>query len=157
MASESVVFSGNNAGSSADMPKGGLKIAFPNAAELQKKLQAIEPKLASKAISQAVVAGAEVLVEPMKANLKSNPSVWTGRLIKSIRAKLKSKKPGIITAQAGGNFYGRFVEHGHKHWRNQSRVKAEPFMAPALLQNEEIIAKVINETLSQALDEILRK
>ena len=128
------------------------------AKEIEALLKSLPEKVAEKVTTAALRAGAAVIARQARTNIKSNPSIDSGLLLKSVtsRAKKRSKKGSKVvsvgirrvkeqvkrkgrkgTSAASPSRYAHFVEFGTKN------MKAEPFMRTALQQKgAEAIAKI---------------
>lgn len=137
---------------------------------LERKLAALDSKVARKLSRQALRAGAKVVLAQAKANAPKR----TGLLRRSLKVRAGKARKGftqfrVQTAAGsfkGETFYGAFVEFGHKIGKRSSalrdykratgqdprgEVPANPFIARAFRQKREAALQVIIATLKQGI------
>lgn len=132
--------------------------------ELERKLLALDRKIARKIVSQALRAGAKVILKQARANAPKR----TGLLRRSLKVKAGKSKKGrvsFVVQTAAGHykgetFYGSFVEFGHKLGKRRrakgvkderKRIPAQPFLEPAFNSKKEQAARVIADVIRQGI------
>ena len=117
--------------------------------EIQKKFEALTPKLQKKLLRSAMTKGARLIAREAKANVP----VRTGALRASIRvAGLKGGKAAGLNARAGGKSapVGKSVKATMPYARIIEK-KFKPFLAPAKAAKEAEVRKLISEDVAQQL------
>lgn len=120
--------------------------------EIQKKFEALTPKLQKKLLRSAMTKGARLIAREAKANVP----VRTGALRASIRvAGLKGGKAAGLNAQAGGKAapVGKSVKATMPYARIIEK-KFKPFLAPAKAAKEAEVRKLISEDVSAQVREM---
>lgn len=122
-------------------------------ANLHKRLQEVEAKIAKKALRQA----ARKAMSVVRAEAKANAPRDTG-LLKAHFSLLTTIKGGTVYAKVGVRgggkknpetpYYFRMIEFGTQHQ------PAQPFMLPALEKNAQAVADTVAEELKKALDRL---
>lgn len=139
------------------MAKTSVSVAFPNAAELQKKLQSVPAKVAGAAVRTGVFKAAQWLGEQMKMYLTASPAIRTGKLRDSIKARRSKNNSEMTSSKVGPRQpHAHLIELGHRSKNPAVYVPAEPFIAPAFLSGQPEMQKIISEHITQALDSALK-
>lgn len=129
-------------------------ISVKGLAELDAVLKTLPAKIEGNILRGGIRAGAKVLEDAAKSNLRANGSVDTGALLRSIKLRTRSRKGRVSATVSAGDsvaFYARYVEFGTsahliKPRRRSSLFfaglarevvehpggRAKPFMRPAL-------------------------
>ncbi len=130
---------------------GFMEVRFDGVEGLLTALREMEPKAARKVTRQGLRAGANLV----KREAQALAPVASGATRKSIKARAGKRRKNVysINAFAGGErffhgdtFYAGFVEYGFQH-RGGGRVEEQPFIRPAYDNNEEQIAREIEDAL----------
>lgn len=136
--------------------------------ELMAVFEALPERMQKNVLSAAVRGGAAVISKAAKRNLKTNNSIRTGLLHKSITIKVKRyTSQGVIYAAVGANRstvgtlpngrrlvpanYAHLVEKGTRNSR------AEPFMRPALDANRKRVFEQITARARKGMAREIRK
>lgn len=115
---------------------------------LQRQLQSLENKSQKKVMRKALRGGGKVVLQQARRDVP----VETGQLKKNTKLSVTVKK-GEASASIGfteEGYYGRFVEQG------TSSQPAQPFLRPALLENQSQINDAFAEAFQAALNEVAR-
>lgn len=125
-----------------------LRVGIEGAAEVAKMLEELG-EAASGILEQAAEAGGKVALDDAKRRCP----IQTGALKASLHLeKGKTKKPEIkqeVKISPGKKeYYGTFVELG------TSKQAAQPYMRPAIDENQTEIAKAINQEVLRAIGRI---
>lgn len=132
--------------------KAGTGIAITGDRELDRKLKGMEGKFKKKLSRKATRKAAKEIVLPAA---KANAPVGTGDLRKSLVVRTIKRSRSRIGHQVqtkdgffkGDQFYGAFHEFG------TARMKARPFMRPAVYDNESRITSFYVAALKEAIYE----
>lgn len=131
------------------MAKGGsveVRTEITGWKAVQKQLQGLSTKAQKKVLRKALRGGGKVVLNQARRDVP----VETGQLKKNIKLSVTVKK-GDASASVGftdEGYYGRFVEQG------TSSQPAQPFLRPALMDNQDEINRAFAEALTQAMDEV---
>ncbi len=127
--------------------------------ELERKLAALDRKVAFKISSQALRAGAKVVLKATKARAPKR----SGQLRKALRVRAGKRRKGsirfsVLTSDkdyTGDTFYAAFVTFGHKvgsrKLANRKSVPADPFMEDAFNASRDEATKTIIATIRQGI------
>lgn len=147
-------------------------IRIEGASELERKLKQLEPKMSRKIVRKALRAGARPIQQQEKANIpavanREHPAgVWK-RSIK-IRSAKRSRRGDIgIVIQSrqedfeGENFYGPFVELGHKTGRRGSpmrrQVPGKHYIRKAFETKKGAATAIISRELAAGIEAVARE
>lgn len=119
----------------------GFKIEVKGIKELQGALGQLATEL-PLIVSQAVIEGAGVVENSAKQKVR----VRTGNLRDSIKQKNKTQSPTKVSVDIGTD-----VSYGPANEFGTSRMSAQPFLRPALDENEDAIEAVIERAINSAL------
>lgn len=131
------------------MAKGGsveVRTEITGWKAVQKQLQGLSTKAQKKVLRKALRGGGKVVLNQARRDVP----VETGQLKKNTKLSVTVKK-GDASASVGftdEGYYGRFVEQG------TSSQPAQPFLRPALMDNQDEINRAFAEALTQAMDEV---
>lgn len=109
-------------------------------------------KKTPSAIRKALIGGMNKAGPFLESTVKksfgtgSYPKVRTGHLRRSIYNKIIEKNQNIIGVVGTNVIYGRFLEEGTK------RMKARPFLRPAVELNQDKLAAMINDHIIKELN-----
>ena len=121
----------------------------PSVASVEKKLKELEPKIAKKIVRDSLKAGAKPVLAaaqakvPVKSGLlRRNIKIRAGKRSRAGQSVVVGFKDGAFKGDA---FYGAFIEWGHQAGKgaNAKTVPAQPFLRPAIDEQEERAAKII--------------
>lgn len=160
--------------------KGVITLQLKGFDELERKLRALGPKIATNGLRAANRAGAVVFRDAAKEQLVANGSVRTGTLYRNIivyakresidsrpvhavgiRGKNKRYKNSRVNRRLGiagqryrvlgDAYYGRFVELG------TSRMAAKPFLRPAFAANVDKAIEAVRSRLEKIIEREAKK
>lgn len=129
----------------------GGTIRLEGAAELEKKLNALDRKVANTISKKAVRAGAKTVLAKAKQLVPKKSKL----LSKSLKVRAGKRRKGTVRFSVqtkdgffqGETFYAAFVEFGHKagsrKLENRKEVPAHPFLEPAFEQSTGAAVDVI--------------
>jgi HK97 gp10 family phage protein len=139
------------------------RIKLEGGAELERKLKAIDAKLAKSIVKKALRAGAKVVLKAAKAKAPRK----SGLLVKSLKVRSAKAKKGAVRMAVqtregdfkGETFYAAFTEFGHrignrKLGNARKVVEAKPFLGPAFDASKDEAARAITETIKQGLSDL---
>jgi len=129
-----------------------MTVKISGIAEIQKKFEALTPKLQKKLLRSAMTKGARLIARAAKANVP----VRTGTLRASIRVTgLKGGKAAGLGARAGGKAapVGKSVK-AITPYAHIVEKKYKPYLAPAKEAKEPEVRKLINEDVAQQIREM---
>jgi len=139
-------------------------VKLEGADQLRKKLLDLDKKVARKISSQALRAGAKIVLERARQLVP----VKSGTLKRSLKVRAGKRKGGrisfVVQTKAGDyrgeTFYGSFLEFGHKVGKRR-RVKGltdtreavppKPFLRPAFDQTKDAALAAITTTLQAGI------
>ncbi len=107
------------------------------------------PIIARKALFEAMKSKVGPFLErTVKRSFGADPypMVRTGTLRRSIYNKAIERSAGVIGIVGTSVIYGKFLEEG------TSKMKAKPFLRPAIERNEEMIAAIITNTMATRME-----
>lgn len=126
--------------------------------ELDKKLHELEAKVQKKVARAALRKAGKLVQADAKERLEKNETILTGRLKRGIRVRAQKRKRSSIgilistTERKEDNdkypFGGAQLEFGH------GRVRAYPFLRPAVFENEDKITSFVVSDIEKAIDEM---
>jgi HK97 gp10 family phage protein len=133
-----------------------LTVKIEGLESLQKAFSLLPQRVAVKAASKAVRAGANVILKAARMKVP----VDTGNLKKSIAVKVLNKRrdamqvaaiigPRVVNRRSKAKhdgFYGFFVEYGTK------KVRSQPFMRPAYDENKVAAQQAIMDIVGEAIE-----
>jgi HK97 gp10 family phage protein len=136
-----------------------LKVEFKGLEDLKKAFDLLPKKVAVKAASKAVRAGARIIQKAARSKVP----VDSGNLRRSVTIKILNKRRDAMQVAAlvgpgsgyfskkkgqktGDGFYGFFVEYGTK------RFKAKPFMRQAFDENKAAAQQAIMDVIGEAIE-----
>lgn len=136
-------------------------IKLQGADKLFRQLRSLDRKVARKAMSRAMRAGAKII----NAEAKARAPVRSGLLKKSIKTRMaKKRKRGEIKFNVGTSkgsyqgktFYGAFVEFGwkvgsEKLGDDRKQVEPKPFLRPAFDAKKHEAAQTITSVLKSEI------
>lgn len=120
-----------------------VNVGIEGAEEIIKLLKDMG-QAAENVLEKAAEAGGKVAL----SDAKRRCPIDTGNLKNSLHldnGKKSERRAEVKISQGKDEFYGTFVELGTKHQ------KAQPFMRPAIDENQSDIAKAVNEEVGRAL------
>lgn len=132
--------------------RAGTAIIITGVKEIDDKLHKFEGKVQKKALRKATRAAAKFVRDDAKALAPHD----TGQLEASIKVKAIKRQRGkighaVMTGEGlfkGETFYGGFVELGTQ------RMRADPYLRPALYGNEKETLARFRVEMKKAIDEL---
>jgi len=122
------------------------KVELTGMDELMKQLYAIGEKIATRGESKALNAGADILQEAISQRAPR----LTGKLSENIvKSGIRKNQVGVRYIEVGPSkevFYGRYLELG------TTKMRARPFMDPALEENRTRIHEAMAEILREEIE-----
>ena len=122
------------------------KVELTGMDELMKQLSAIGEKIATRGESKALNAGADILQEAISQRAPR----LTGKLSENIvKSGIRKNQVGVRYIEVGPSkevFYGRYLELG------TTKMRARPFMDPALEENRTRIHEAMAEILREEIE-----
>ena len=119
----------------------GLTIKVEGIKELQAKFKVLDVSI-QNIMSQAVSQGAAVVERDAKQRVR----VRTGRLRNSIREMKQTKTASRVESQVGTD-----VEYGPANEFGSARLSAQPFLRPAIDNNEAEIVAAVEQAIVSVL------
>lgn len=119
----------------------GITVEIKGIKELQSKFSLLDKDI-QRILSNAVSQGAAVVERSAKQKVR----VDTGRLRNSIREMKKVESPGRSESQVGTD-----VEYGPDNEFGTARMAAQPYLRPAVDENQEEIKAAIEQAIEARL------
>lgn len=130
--------------------------------ELGERLRKLSDEVANKAARSATAAGAKLVKEQAKQNLRASPSVESGLVRDNVIIKKLGKRDSNLTSEHGVTVRKRAYPGGDSKRTTRKvasflefgtvKMDAEPFLQPALDKRKEDAARAIADRLKRAID-----
>lgn len=99
-----------------------------------------------------------LVAEAAKENLTAVGGIDTGELLESVRASRVRTyaRKGTLLSKVSAAFYGKFLEWGFMHTGGK-HIAARPWMARALMENEQKVLDTVGRVIKEATDTVARE
>lgn len=118
-------------------------------ADFERKLKALDLTVQRKLLIEAAKAGAQIVVDDARRMAPRDSGAMADGIAMRVVGRESDIHEGVVEVSYNKKqFYGRFIEKGTR------RLRAQPFLLPALEGNRDRIMSIMRDVLLRAIERV---